>query len=114
MTAPKGGDDRAAAGMSQYTYIWEFRVTAGRVEEFLRHYDSGGSWARLFQRSPGYIGTRLLRDLNDPLRFLTVDEWQSESHYRAFRERFASEYDALDRACEGLTLAETELGQFLE
>jgi heme-degrading monooxygenase HmoA len=100
--------------MSHYTYIWEFRVTPDRVREFLHHYESAGTWARLFQRASGYIGTRLLRDLNDPLRFVTVDEWQSEAHYRAFRERFASEYEALDRACEGLALAETALGQFLE
>src|SRR6478752_6520295 len=99
--------------MSHCTYIWEFRVTPDRVEEFLGHYQNAGSWARLFQRAPGYIGTRLLRDLNDPLRFVTVDEWQSVAQYRLFRERFASEYEALDRTCEGLTLAETALGQFL-
>ena len=106
--------DVTATGMSHYTYIWEFSVTPDRVEEFLSHYASAGSWVRLFQRAPGYIRTRLLRDLHDPLRFLTVDEWQSEAQYRGFRERFASEYAALDRACEGLTVAETALGQFLE
>jgi heme-degrading monooxygenase HmoA len=100
--------------MGHYTYIWIFQVRSDRVEDFLRHYDSTGSWAILFRRAPGYIGTRLLRDRHDPLRFLTVDDWESEEQYRAFRERFSSEYDRLDRTCEGLTVTETPLGQFLD
>lgn len=70
--------------------------------------------AILFRRSPGYIGTRLLRDRDDPLRFVTVDDWESEQHYRAFRTQFSSEYEALDRICEELTSAETAVGQFLD
>jgi heme-degrading monooxygenase HmoA len=100
--------------MSRYTYIWTFQVRSDRVEDFLRHYDRGGTWALLFRRAPGYLGTRLLRDQNDPLRFLTVDDWESEEHHRAFRTRFSSEYDALDSTCEGLTVAETPLGQCLD
>ncbi len=104
----------AAGGMDHYTYIWIFQVRPDRVEHFLRHYDSAGSWALLFRRAPGYIGTRLLRDRNDPLRFVTVDDWESERHYQAFRARFASDYDALDRICGGLTVTETPLGEFLD
>jgi heme-degrading monooxygenase HmoA len=100
--------------MSHYTCIWVFQVRSDQVEEFLRHYASAGTWALLFRQAPGYIGTRLLRDRHDPLRFVTVDDWESEQHYRAFRVRFAAEYAALDQACEGLTTTETALGQFLE
>lgn len=100
--------------MGDYTYIWSFQVRPDRVEEFLRHYDSAGSWALLFRRAPGYIGTRLLRDRHDSLRFITIDDWESEEHYRAFRARFSAEYEALDRTCEGLTATEAPLGQFFE
>jgi heme-degrading monooxygenase HmoA len=80
----------------------------------LRHYDSGGTWALLFRRAPGYLGTRLLRDRHDPRRFVTVDDWESGKHYDAFRIRFSSEYEALDQICEGLTSAETLVGQFFD
>ena len=100
--------------MRRYTCIWEFRVRADRIAEFLEHYDSAGSWVALFRRADGYIGTHLLRDHDDPLRFLTVDDWESPEHYRAFREQFAAEYAALDQICEGLTLQETALGEILD
>lgn len=106
------GNCGPAGAMTRYTHIWAFQVRPGRVEEFLRHYAGAGTWALMFRRAPGYIGTRLLRDRNDPLRFVTVDDWESEEHYRAFRARFSTEYEALDQNCEGLMMAETALGQF--
>jgi quinol monooxygenase YgiN len=78
----------------------------------LRHYDRGGSWEQLFRRAPGYLGTRLLRDRSDPLRFVTIDDWIGEEHYRSFRTQFAPAYDALDSICEGLTVTECSFGQF--
>ena len=98
--------------MSHYTYMWDFRVLPDRLDEFLRHYEDAGSWVLLFRRAPGYLGTRLLRDQDDPLRFLTIDDWESEEHYRAFRARYSNEYEALDRMCAGLTSAESAVGQF--
>src|SRR4029077_3899803 len=103
-----------AGVVSHYSYIWEFKVLPDRLEEFLRHYESAGTWALLFRRAPGYLGSRLLRDRNDPLRFVTIDDWETEEHYRTFRARFCTEYEALDQACAGLTSLETELGQFIE
>jgi heme-degrading monooxygenase HmoA len=100
--------------VTRYTYIWAFQVRPDNVEEFLRHYNSVGTWALLFRRAPGYIGTRLLRDRNDPLRFVTVDDWESDRDYNAFRTQYSFEYEALDRACEGLTSAETLVGQFFD
>jgi len=55
-----------------------------------------------------------LRDRHDPLRFVTVDDWESDEHYQAFRTRFSSEYEALDKICEGLTSEETAVGQFFD
>ena len=57
-------------------------------------------------------GTRLLEDRSDPLRFVTIDSWSSVEEYDAFRVTYASEYAALDRLCEGLTVRETHIGQF--
>jgi len=67
---------------------------------------------QLFRRAPGYVGTRLLQDERDPLRFVTIDTWISANDYEAFRASYASDYAALDRLCEGLTTEETLIGQF--
>jgi heme-degrading monooxygenase HmoA len=108
------GDRDVHRAMTRYTYIWAFQVRSDRLEEFLSHYTGAGSWALLFRRARGYVGTRLLRDRHDPLRFVTVDDWESIEHYQAFRTQFSSEYEKLDQICEGLTSGETPLGQYYD
>lgn len=98
--------------MRPYSYIWEYCVEPTRRTEFEQRYGSSGAWVALFRRAEGYIDTLLLQDASDPLRYITVDRWQSVNAYRAFREQFAQEYSDLDRECEGLTSVETSLGEF--
>jgi heme-degrading monooxygenase HmoA len=95
-----------------YVYVWEYRVGPEHRDEFLRHYRPGGTWARLFGRAPAYVGTDLLHDAADPTRYVTVDRWEDEAAFRAFRARFAAEFDDLDRRCAGLTSAEVPLGRY--
>ena len=80
--------------------------------EFLAHYAPGGTWARLFRRAAGYLGTELYRDRARADRFLTVDRWRDEAAFRAFRSRFAAEFELLDRRCAGLTSREASVGEF--
>lgn len=98
--------------MTGYACIWEFRVEVNRQLDFQLHYGPGGTWAMLFRRSPGYIGTLLLRDRSDPLRYVTIDRWTTEEEYRAFRTQFAREYAELDEQCGSLTTRESCLGEF--
>ena len=98
----------------RYAYLWEFRTSAERRAEFERHYGTAGTWVQLFRQAPGYLGTTLLRDGADPLRFVTIDRWMSAADYESFRERFAREYAALDALCEHLTLSELLIGRFGE
>jgi heme-degrading monooxygenase HmoA len=97
----------------QFTYIWEYTIDPERRAEFLSAYKPDGDWARLMSRHPGYLGTKLLRDVDEDNRFLTVDYWTSMSDRDEFREKYASEFDQLDRACEQYTVAETFIGDFL-
>lgn len=96
-----------------FVVLWEFDVPAEGVEAFRRAYGPGGSWAALFRRAPGYLGTMLLADRAAAGRFITVDRWIDEAAYHTFRERFAGEYAALDASCEALTRTERPLGTFL-
>jgi heme-degrading monooxygenase HmoA len=97
-----------------YTYLWEFLVSAEHVPEFEREYGPAGSWVALFREGAGYLGTLLLRDRSNPLRFITVDRWESLEAHQAFRAAFSREYAALDARCAHLTAQELELGSFDE
>jgi hypothetical protein len=97
-----------------YTYLWEFDVPPESVAEFERHYGPAGTWAQLFARATGYLGTALLMDPQAPGRYLTVDRWQNERGYLDFRSEFAAQYAELDRDCERLTTGERSLGAFIE
>jgi quinol monooxygenase YgiN len=96
-----------------YSYIWAFEVRRDCRDAFRRAYGEDGEWVRLFRRAPGYVGTTLLADVDDPLRFVTIDTWESVEAYEAFKATHAAEYAELDRRCEGYTTKEMPLGQFL-
>jgi len=93
-----------------YVIVWEFRIRAKSRTAFLRAYGSGGAWARLFRKAPGYVATRLLADPRDRLRFFTVDIWKSAAAFRNAKRRLHAEYAALDLACEKITASETKIG----
>ena len=95
-----------------YVILWEFRSRQGHESEFEAAYGPGGDWARFFRQSPEYLGTELLRDLQEPSRYFTSDRWTSRRAYEEFRGHHLSEYDALDRRCELLTSHEAPLGSF--
>jgi quinol monooxygenase YgiN len=95
-----------------YVYVWEFRVHAAAVEEFIRHYGADGTWVHLFRRADGYLGTQLLRDRGDPNRFVTIDRWRDEGAWARFHELFVEPFEALDGQCSALTASETLLGHF--
>jgi len=95
-----------------FVYVWQFDVAAGRVDEFERAYGPGGEWVELFRRSPGYLGTELLRDRATPGRYLTVDRWRSAAERAAFLRDYAPDVAALDERCAALTEAELHLGDF--
>lgn len=95
-----------------YVYIWQFEVRPQHRAEFLRYYGPDGAWARLFRRSDGYLETLLLCDRDAPDRFLTVDRWKSKAEHDAFKLLHQADYNALDQACESLTLRETSLGAY--
>lgn len=99
---------------SGYTYIWEFQVSAELQAEFEQCYGPDGAWVQLFREASGYIDTLLLKDRVVSGRYLSLDSWQSEAAYLAFREQYSLQYSQLNLACERLTLAEHSLGTFSE
>ena len=92
-----------------FTTIWRFTVRPERTEEFERHYGAEGTWAQFFRTGKGYIGTELHRSVADPGVYVTVDRWESEAAYDAFRKSRQREYEEIDRRFETLTLNEEHL-----
>lgn len=97
---------------SSFVQVWQYQVRPETRTEFLRHYGPGGTWAQLFRKVPGYLGTELLRDVDEPARYVTVDRWADRTAFDAFIAQRRAEYEALDRECQRLTAAEGHLGAF--
>jgi heme-degrading monooxygenase HmoA len=95
-----------------YIIVWEFVVPPGNRAPFLATYGSTGTWAQLFQRAPGYLGTELLSSAERPDHFLTLDRWHSMDAHQRFLEEFGEEYRLLDQQLEGLATSERKLGTF--
>ena len=70
--------------------VFSYEVRA--VAEFERAYGAEGEWAQFFKRGPGYIGTELLRDVENPGRYFVVDRWESADAYNAFAAGNRDEY----------------------
>jgi heme-degrading monooxygenase HmoA len=92
--------------------VWEFQVRPESIAEFERAYGPDGPWAQLFRRSSAYLGTELLRDTDRAGRYLTIDRWASRDAFQQFKQQYAGEYAALDRALEKLTEGEALVGDF--
>ena len=95
-----------------YCYVWSFVVRPEHIKEFEDAYGPEGDWARFFRTDPEYIRTYLFGDRNNPSRFLTVDFWSSYEAWVSFRERFASQFEALDKTFEQITMEEKQIGSF--
>jgi len=71
-----------------------FSYEAREPEEFERVYGPEGEWAGFFRGGAGYVGTELLRDREQPGRYLVLDRWESAEAYNAFVETNRDEYMA--------------------
>jgi len=96
----------------RFVVIWEFRAPSGQKDAFERAYGADGQWVRLFREDEAYLGTELIRDLKAEGSYLTLDFWESEEAYDAFRAKHAAEYEAIDAECESLTESEREVGRY--
>jgi len=69
-----------------------FRYEARDTEDFARVYGPDGDWAQFFRQGRGYIGSELLRDVEEPERFLVIDRWESADDYQTFLADHGEEY----------------------
>jgi hypothetical protein len=97
---------------STYIVVWEFQVKEECQAEFVAAYGPDGDWARLFRRSPEFLGVELVGSVGNSARFFTLDHWSSASGLDMFLANNATAYDVLDRRFTGLTVWERRIGGF--
>lgn len=95
-----------------FVIVWEYQVRPEHAAEFERIYSPEGAWAELFRTAAGYCNTELLRGVNDPYHYITIDRWVSVQAYEAFLSESQERYVALDAQCEGLSEREILLGKW--
>jgi len=69
-----------------------FRYDVRDSESFEEFYGPNGEWARFFRQGAGYIGTELLRDIEEPDRYIVVDRWETIDAYNRFVGEHQAEY----------------------
>ena len=97
---------------SSFITLWEFHVKPECIVTFEEIYGPDGDWALLFNQSPDYRGTKLIRDLNRSGHYLTLDRWTSREALQRFKREHQAAYSDLDKMCENLTEKEVFLGEF--
>ncbi|GAB3105090.1 antibiotic biosynthesis monooxygenase family protein [Lysobacter terrae] len=95
-----------------FVVIWEYEVRAGCEAAFTALYGGDGDWVALFRDYGGYVGTELLRDLDAPERFVTIDRWTSQAAYAAFLTAAQPRYAQIDARGDALTAAERRIGAY--
>ena len=96
-----------------YAILWEYQVKEDCLAKFESIYAANGVWAELVRNGEGYLGTELLRDPGQPLRFVRIDRWASAEDCDVFKSNWKDEYEMLDEKCNGLTESESLIGEFL-
>jgi len=91
---------------------WRYEVKQESRGKFELAYGPGGAWSTLFARAPGYRGTALLRDTENPRSYLTIDAWDTEEHHQDFLDQHQEEYAALDAAFSELVDSEVKVGAY--
>jgi len=92
--------------------VWEYVVKEEARGQFELAYGPGGAWSKLFAQAPGFRGTTLLRDVENPRRYMTIDIWDSLDQREQMLAEHKAEYADLDAAFAGWTESEVELGVF--
>ena len=95
-----------------YTYIWKYLVPPHTARAFEKAYGPKGAWVKLFKNHDGYLRTELHKDVGGSGQYVTIDYWESQDAYHAFREKSPKAYKKLEDKYAGLTNQQVYIGAF--
>jgi heme-degrading monooxygenase HmoA len=73
-------------------FVIAYSYEARDPEDFDAVYGPNGDWAEFFRTGRGYVGTELLRELENPGRYLVIDRWESREAFEQFAAEHRAEY----------------------
>ena len=80
--------------------------------QFELAYGPGGEWSKLYARSQGFRGITLLRDTENPRRYLAIEVWDTLDQRQQRLAEIAEERSALDTHLAAWTESAAKLGTF--
>ena len=89
-----------------------FRYDVRDPQDFENAYGPNGAWAQFFRQGQGYIGTELLRDVDEVDRYIVIDRWESAEAYTAFLSEYRDEYLRRSDESRFYYVQELRLGTF--
>jgi heme-degrading monooxygenase HmoA len=89
-----------------------FRYDVRDPESFEEVYGPNGEWSQFFRQGFGYIGTELLRDVEEADRYIVIDRWESIDAYNDFVAAHQAEYLERSDAARLHYLQELRFGTF--
>jgi heme-degrading monooxygenase HmoA len=92
--------------------VHEFVVKDERRSQFELAYGPGGAWSKLFSRSDGYRGTTVLRDEDNPRRYLVIDIWDTADQRDTALVEQAVDHAGLEASLAEWAESRAELGVF--
>jgi heme-degrading monooxygenase HmoA len=92
--------------------VCEYVVKEEARGQFELAFGPGGAWSKLCAGAPGFRGTTLLRDTENPRRYLVIDLWETEAHRDRMLAERAAEVANLEAAFDEWTESRAELGTF--
>jgi heme-degrading monooxygenase HmoA len=92
--------------------IWEFVVKEEARGQFELAYGPGGAWSDLFARCPGFRGTTVLRNMENPRRYLTIDLWDTLSQREEWLAEHKAQQAGLEAAFNEWTDSRSAVGTF--
>ena len=89
-----------------------FSYEARDADEFEQSYGPTGEWAEFFRGARGYVGSELLRDVEQPGRYMVIDRWESAETYNDFIATHRHEYMRRSDELAFLYVQELRFGSF--
>jgi heme-degrading monooxygenase HmoA len=89
-----------------------FSYEARDPEDFERAYGPNGEWAAFFREAQGFVGTELLREVENPGRYLLIDRWESREAFERFSAERQAEYFRRSEDAAVHYLQELRLGAY--
>lgn len=92
--------------------IWEFVIKEENRGNFELTFGPGGAWSRLFARCPCFRGITLLRDIENPWRYLVIELWDTEVQREQALTSQNALYAGLEATLDGWSQSRIKVGVF--